>query len=113
MNKEPETYAELMRQKRCVELTKYFVLTKAQIEQIYQFLTDNPEGKVSCSGDIIKLIAGQKVELINTQRTSTTIDTIECSNSSFDIISHYTSSGSYSGGSSSNNNNNNNNNNNR
>ena len=38
MNKEPETYEELIRQKRCIDLTKYYDLIKEQLEEIYDFL---------------------------------------------------------------------------
>ena len=41
MNKEPETYEELIRQKRCIELTKYYSLSKEDLEGIYDFLTKN------------------------------------------------------------------------
>ena len=34
MKKEPETYEELIRQKRCVDLTKYYSLTEEQLEEI-------------------------------------------------------------------------------
>ena len=39
MNKEPETYDELMRMKRCVDLTKYYKLSKEEVEKIYEFDT--------------------------------------------------------------------------
>ena len=38
MKKEPETYEELIRQKRCIDLTKYYQLTESELEQIYNFL---------------------------------------------------------------------------
>ena len=40
MNKEPETYEELIRQKRCIDLSKYYELTKEQLEEIYNFLRE-------------------------------------------------------------------------
>ena len=46
MNFEPETYEELIRMKRCIELTKYYALTEAQLEDIYVFLMQNPDGSV-------------------------------------------------------------------
>ena len=114
MNKEPETYEELIRQKRCVDLTRYYNLTGEELEQIYQFLANNPTGEVNCSGNIIKLISGSNVTMINSNCTNRTIDGIIMSNTIFNVILHYTpsSSGSSYGGSSSNNNTNNNNNNN-
>ena len=38
MNFEPQTYEELIRMKRCVELTKYYELTEGELEEIYRFL---------------------------------------------------------------------------
>lgn len=34
----PETYEELIRKKRCVELTKHYNITKEDLETIYNFL---------------------------------------------------------------------------
>ena len=45
MKKEPETYEEIIRQKRCIDLAKYYDLTEEQLEQIYDFLKNNPKGK--------------------------------------------------------------------
>ena len=38
MNKEPETYEELIRQKRCIDLTKYYELSMDDLNKIYTFL---------------------------------------------------------------------------
>lgn len=46
MNFEPQTYEELIRMKRCVELTKYYELTEGELEEIYRFLEQNPEASV-------------------------------------------------------------------
>ena len=48
MNKEPETYEELIRMKRCIELTKYYELSEKELEQIYDFLENNKNGEVIC-----------------------------------------------------------------
>ena len=45
MNKEPETYEELIRKKRCIDLTKYYELSEDDLEQIYHFLETNPMWK--------------------------------------------------------------------
>ena len=34
MNKEPETYEELIRQKRCIDLTKYYELSMDDLKYI-------------------------------------------------------------------------------
>ena len=46
MNKEPETYEELIRKKRCIDLTKYYELSKSDLEKIYDFLESNQDGEV-------------------------------------------------------------------
>ena len=109
MNKSPETYEELIRQKRCVELTRYYYLSEEELEQIYQFLTNNPQGIVQCGRQNITLIMSNSVKFVlSAQCIDSSIDGINMSNTIFHIIPHYTpsSGSSYSGGSSSNNNNN-------
>lgn len=118
MIKEPETYEELIRKKRCIDLTKYYELSEDELEQIYDFLTENKNGVVKCGDQNIALVVGDnnaEATVILARCISTAIDGIVMSNNTFNVISHYTSSSDYSssGGSSSNNNNNNNNNNNR
>ena len=123
MNKEPETYDELIRQKRCIDFIKYYYVTKDDLEKIYQFLEKYPKGIVSANLNMITLKSGTKIiETIPSSLKTLSIDGINMSNSFFRIIPHvvYTSSSSngwhssggssYSGGSSNNNNNNNNNN---
>ena len=46
MNKEPETYEELIRQRRCIDLTKHYNLSKDDLQKIYEFLEKNPKGTV-------------------------------------------------------------------
>ena len=43
MNFEPQTYEELIRMKRCVELTKYYEVTEEELWEIYHFLEQEPE----------------------------------------------------------------------
>ena len=57
----PETYEELIRKKRCVELTKHYNITKEDLETIYNFLRDNPDGDIRCSGNSIILIFKDKI----------------------------------------------------
>lgn len=118
MNKEPETYEELVRKKRCIDLTKFYELSHDDLEQIYTFLGNNSDGQIKCGISNITLIKGTDTEhaiTIPARCISKEIDGILVSNTAFSIISHYSpsSSSGSSGGSSSNNNNNNNNNNNR
>ena len=46
MNKEPETYEELIRKKRCIELLKYYELTNADLNKIYEFLSTYKNGVI-------------------------------------------------------------------
>ena len=59
MNFEPQTYEELIRMKRCVELTKYYELTEEELEEIYRFLEQNPEASVKGGRQNLALIRGQ------------------------------------------------------
>lgn len=119
MNKEPETYEELIRYKRCVDLTSYYELSKEELDKIYNYLEKYPQ--VSIIGNegslIIKVNDKPEIqpEIINAKCINGSIDGVELTNDKFTVIPHYvpSSGGGYSGGSSSNNNNNNNNNNNR
>lgn len=124
MKKEPETYEELIRMKRCIELTKYYELSEKELDQIYDFLENNKDGKVICKKNSISLVLKNNLSnatVISSRCISSSIDGIIMSNTVFNVIPHYTPSSSshYGGGSSSSssytntNNNNNNNNNNR
>lgn len=52
MNFEPQTYEELIRMKRCVELTKYYEVTEEELWEIYHFLEQEPEAFIK-GGDRI------------------------------------------------------------
>ena len=58
MNKEPETYEELIRKKRCIDLTKYYELSQQDLDKIYTFLENNPDGQVRAGTQNISLIKG-------------------------------------------------------
>ena len=62
MNFEPQTYEELIRMKRCVELTKYYELTEGELEEIYRFLEQNPEASVKGGRQNLALIRGQDTQ---------------------------------------------------
>ena len=117
MNKEPETYEELIRYKRCVDLSSHYDLSKEELDRIYNYLVTYPNAVIVGNENSLTLKVNYKPEIqpevINAKCTDSSIDGIKLSNDAFTIIPHYvpSSSGGYSGGSSSNNNNNNNNNN--
>ena len=121
MNKEPETYEDLIRYKRCVDLTKHYQLTSEEVNQIYEFLKENAQAKIIGNKTTLTLTVNYKPEIppitINSKCIDSSIDGLKLTNLALVLIPHYTayssSSGGYSsGGGSSNNNNNNNNNNN-
>ena len=109
MNKEPETYEELIRQKRVYELVKYYYLTQEELEQIYDYLVANPDAVIEGNKDYITLAptvgsiatAAIAASVINAK----TIDGMKLTNGFLQIFYHYESSGGGGGGSSSNNNN--------
>ena len=49
MNKEPETYEELIRYKRCVDLTSYYELSKEELDKIYNYLEKYPQVSIFTS----------------------------------------------------------------
>lgn len=68
MNFEPQTYEELIRMKRCVELTKYYEVTEEELWEIYHFLEQEPEAFIkggrqntSVNGFMIDTVMSQDV----------------------------------------------------
>ena len=117
MNKEPETYEELIRYKRCVDLISYYELSQEELDKVYNFLSTYPKAVIIGNENSLTLKVNYQPEIqpevINAKCIDNSIDGIKLTNDAFTIIPHYvpSSGGGYSGGSSSNNNNNNNNNN--
>lgn len=116
MNKEPETYEELIRYKKCVDLTSYYALSQEELDKIYNYLATHPQAIIVGNENSLTLKVNYhpeiQPEVINATCIDSSVDGVKLTNDTFAIISHYVSSNSrgYSGGSSSNNNNNNNNN---
>lgn len=116
MNIEPETYEELIRMKRCIELTKYYELSDQELEKIYVFLSENKDGQIKGGTVNISLMIENQAPsaVIPVKRLTLSIDGVLLTNKVLIVYPHHNPSsggGSGSGGSSSNNNNNNNNNN--
>ena len=85
MNKEPETYEELIRKKRCIDLTKYYELSQNDLEQIYTFLENNPTGQIRCGKQNLSLVIGNDTAnaiVIPSKCISTAIDGIVMSTTS-------------------------------
>lgn len=59
MNFEPQTYEELIRMKRCVELTKYYEVTEEELWEIYHFLEQEPEAFIKGGRQNLSLSIGQ------------------------------------------------------
>ena len=51
MNKEPETYEELIRYKRCVDLTSHYELSQEELDKIYTFLEKYPDAHIAGNDD--------------------------------------------------------------
>ena len=116
MNKKIETYEEIVRYKRCLDLTKYYQLTNEELDKIYDFLEKHPDDTIIGNKESITLKPSDSNESVVIQKPITDIwvDGVRVSNKEFVVIPHFKPSNSdySSGGSSSNNNNNNNHNNN-
>ena len=117
MFKEPETYNDLIRTKRCSDLAKYFDIPKEILEEIWDFLSQNPKNNVYASSNKINLYTNNNLIKVETLPTScSSVSGIKISDKEFKIYPIYTPSSSRnyytSSGRSSNNNNNNHNNNN-
>lgn len=89
MNQEPETYEALLRQKRCVDLTVYYSLSLEELNQIYDFLTENPDGEVLGERDCLSLVVGNQVHsVISSSCCSDDIDALVFNNYLFRTVPH-------------------------
>ena len=90
MNREPETYDELIIQKKCIELTKYYSLTMEQLEEIYDFLKNNKNGNIQGKMTYILLNVGTSAKkTISAPCISQNIDGVNVNRKEFRIIPHY------------------------
>ena len=78
MNKEPETYEELIRYKRCVDLTSHYELSQEELDKIYTFLETYPDAHIAGNDDCLTLTVGGKStenrEVINAKCIDKSID---------------------------------------
>ena len=81
MNFEPQTYEELIRMKRCVELTKYYEVTEEELWEIYHFLEQEPEAFIKGGRQNLSLLIGQNTA--TTQKGSASFEFILYHNNSF------------------------------
>ena len=96
MNFEPQTYEELIRMKRCVELTKYYEVTEEELWEIYHFLEQEPEAFIKGGRQNLSLIIGQNTaktqKVIMANCTDSSIDGILLSRTECKVFPHYTPS---------------------
>ena len=115
LNIQPRTYNQALRLSRCLELKKYVSdLTDEIIENMYYFLSADPQNQIGVSGGTIHYVhgSGEKVDAYSVT-TLPGFDRIVIGSAFFRVTNTVSdSSGCGCGGCSSNNNNNNNNHNN-
>lgn len=115
LNIQPKTYNEALRLSRCLEVRKYAPkLSDEIVENMYNFLSANPQNKVGVSNGTIYYVQanGEKNEAYSVE-TVPGFDHLVLGAAFFRVTNTASdSSGCGCGGCSSNNNNNNNNNNN-
>ena len=105
MKDDAQTYAEIIRNKRCFDLTKYYEINDNDLKEVYNFLANNVNGVIV--GYFLKLsfiIDNDVKSVIMARKKDSKIDGVIVSNTEFRIIPHYVpkaySGSSYSGGSS-------------
>ena len=87
MKEEAKTYEELIRKKRCIDITKYYELDENDLETIYNFLKENKEAVIR--GGIENLVLtckGKENQIIVSRKKTSTIDGVTVSNNLFKII---------------------------
>ena len=84
MNKEPETYDELILQRRCVELTKYYELSKEEVEKIYEWVKGNGTLKGGATG--VSLYKGDILKDTILTRKTVSIDGLLLTKESLKVL---------------------------
>ena len=107
LNRNPQTYHEIVSVKNVLELAKYYEVSEEFLDEAYDFISASKENTIVAD---INYIFFKKNNIITKQFTAnlktSSIDGLTITSTLLTVIPHYTpSSGSYSGGSSSNNNN--------
>ena len=116
LNRNPETYNEIVHLKKMLDLAKYYNISTEVLDEISDFVLENKKNSVVCDLNkiVLKNAKGEEHKVYKASKLSSSIDGLTLTSASLVVIPHYTpssSGGGYSGGGSSNNNNNNNNNN--
>ena len=121
INIKPRTYNEILRLTRCMAMKNYIPdLTDEKIEEMYNFLTQNPQNRISLTSEMLSYVnaAGEteSATVIDAPTGTFSFDRIILGATTFNVLNNRRTSDSSGcsgcSGCSSNNNNNNNNNNN-
>lgn len=116
IDKNPKTYNELIRLKKCYTLANYYSnISEDMFEEVYNFLGESPKNAIVANRKVLSLLDehSKVVKVFPLIPSSSSFDSIKINKKGISVIPYYSSSSSsYSSSSSSNTNNNNNNNNN-
>ena len=58
----PKTYNEVIRKKRCYDLTKYYIISDEILVEIYNFLSSGNDCRISATRNLIALYRGKNME---------------------------------------------------
>ncbi len=93
MDKEPETYQELILQKRCVDLLGYYNMERSELDKIYNFFMNHTDGVAdgNNNGIILKYKKGNetKQKIVNCTLFNPTIDGLKMTLDKLTIYPHY------------------------
>lgn len=115
IDKQPKTYNEIIRLKKCYTLANYYSnITENMFNEIYDFLGESPDNSIVANQTILSFVDGngKVIKTFSIIPKDTSFDRINIDDRGVSVTPHYDSSSSSWSGSSGNNNNNNNNNNN-
>lgn len=115
IDKQPKTYNEIIRLKKCYTLANYYSnITENMFNEIYDFLGESPDNSIVANQTILSFVDenGKVIKTFSIIPKDTSFDRINIDDKGVSVTPHYDSSSSSWSGSSGNNNNNNNNNNN-
>lgn len=113
--KQPNTYNEIIRLKKCYTLANYYSnITENMFYEIYDFLGEAPDNSIVANQTVLLFVDGKGnvIKTFSIIPKNNSFDRININEKGISITNHYDSdSPSWSGSSGNNNNNNNNNNN--
>lgn len=90
--KKPKTHKELIRFKKCLDLTRYYELSQDEVDRIYDYLSSNPGANIIGNKTGLVLKRGDQSaswEIINANCIDDNIDWVKLSNDLFSLVPHY------------------------